>query len=113
MAKKQLLVTVSDYHLDDNGAESLDAILAMGVFDLDVDIYFTGQGIQQVLLSQPALPNGKNLAKQWASAPIYGLDNLWVCQSSHTQYNGGELIAEATIINSAPKPADYKFHLSF
>lgn len=113
LANKHLLVTISDYQLDHNGAESLDAVLAMAVFDLDVDIFFTGHGVKQVLKDQDALPNGKLLSKQWASASIYGIENLWVCSDSYADNSCSELIMGTEIIEAAPNPNDYKFHLSF
>ena len=113
MASKHLLVTISDYQLDHNGAESLDAVLAMAVFDLDVDIFFTGHGVKQVLKNQDALPNGKLLGKQWASASIYGIENLWVCGKSYADNGSGDLVMGTEIIDTLPNPEDYKFHLTF
>lgn len=63
--------------------ETLDIALAGGAFDLPVSLLWQGEGVYQLLTGQqPDALQQKNLQAQLGSLPLFGIEQLYVCQAS-------------------------------
>lgn len=63
--------------------ETLDIALAGGAFDLPVSLLWQGEGVYQLLTGQqPDVLQQKNLQAQLGSLPLFGIEQLYVCQNS-------------------------------
>lgn len=63
--------------------ETLDIALAGGAFDLPVSLLWQGEGVYQLLTGQqPDALQQKNLQAQLGSLPLFGIEQLYVCQDS-------------------------------
>lgn len=63
--------------------ETLDIALAGGAFDLPVSLLWQGEGVYQLLTGQqPDALQQKNLQAQLGSLPLFGIEQLYVCQGS-------------------------------
>lgn len=59
--------------------EALDACFAAAVFDINVCVLLLGNNVAQVRRSDAIDPiTGKNLSRQWASAELYDIDQIYV-----------------------------------
>ncbi len=98
----RVLAVITKTDTESNSLESLDAIFACAVFDINVSVLFMGSAIYQ-LIKKPQTQE-KTLSKQWASAPMYDIDNLWVIAEDLAIQNLQieQLINEVKLINQAP-----------
>jgi len=101
-----VLIVVSSFTPSTTVCETIDAALAFAIFDIDIDVYFTKNGVSQLDLNAPAFNEGKILAKQWRSAEIYGVRSLLVDAASTAPNQN--LIDEAVITNHMPDSSNYK-----
>ncbi len=61
--------------------EGLDALLAAAVYEQEIAVLFLNDGVFQLLQEQESR-FGKNHGKMLAALPIYGVDRIYVHQSS-------------------------------
>ena len=101
-----VLIVVSGFTPTTTVCETVDAVLAFAIFDIDIDVYFTDQGVSQIDLNAPAFNEGKILAKQWRSAEIYGVRSLLVDEASKAPDQN--LIDEIVITDRMPDSSNYK-----
>lgn len=65
--------------------EGVEALLACAAFDLQPSVMFIDQGVLQ-LLPQGEAPGSKNLNKMLQALELYGVEGIYVCQSSLSQF---------------------------
>lgn len=66
--------------------EALDLALAAGAFDLPIALLFLDDGVLQLLSQQsPALVQQKDLGANLQALPLFGVENLYLCQHSLQQ----------------------------
>lgn len=63
--------------------ETLEVVLAAGIYGLSPTVFFIGDGVFQRLKGQSTQTTGqKNLAKQMAALDFYGIEHCVVCEKS-------------------------------
>ncbi len=63
--------------------ESLDMALIFGSFEQSVGLFFTGDGVYQLLKQQHAARlSAKDLTKTFAALPFYDIEDIYVCESA-------------------------------
>jgi tRNA 2-thiouridine synthesizing protein C len=78
---------------------SIDVALAAAAFDQPVDVLFIGDGVLQLLPDQAShLLGVKNLGRQLASLPLYGINRVFVEEAAVTRFNMN--LAEAPVDTS-------------
>lgn len=80
--------------------ESLDIAMIAGTFGQDISLFFTGDGVFQLLQGQnPELKGIKSLSKMMKSLVFFDIENLYVCE--HSMQERG-LVLEDMCINVSP-----------
>ena len=94
--------------------ESLDAVFAVAVFDVPLDVWFCGAAIGQLRTDSPVYCGNKSLAKQWQAAELYGIKQLLVTAADLQQQNlnKAQLIEGVTVLDKIPELAAYQRLLS-
>ena len=64
--------------------ESLDAILAASVYEQALSVLFLDDGVFQLARQQTTLEQ-KNISKLLSAFSLYGIDEVFICQSSLKQ----------------------------
>jgi len=78
-----LLVNQSAPYSSAQARESLDVALSAAAFEIPVSVLFIEDCCYQLLQNQQAEKiNGKQLTRMFGAFPIYGIDNLYVCEHS-------------------------------
>lgn len=73
--------------------ETLEAIMSLGLFDVEHRVVFFEAGLSWVLAHQN--PKGhKSLEKQLSAMPLYGCDQLYYCQEHAQQLMPNQLLNE-------------------
>lgn len=82
--KKKLLIVQTKAPFGSSSIqESLDLVLAAGTFDQDVSLLIEGDACFQLLSNQmTSIIGRKNTSKMLNALPIYGIDNIFVCEES-------------------------------
>lgn len=70
--------------------ENLDMALAMGVFDLDVSMLFTGKSALCWLESNAQLIGKKNISAQLKALPLYGIESIFMQRQDLATYQISE-----------------------
>ncbi|WP_444922735.1 sulfurtransferase complex subunit TusC [Microbulbifer sp. DLAB2-AF] len=66
--------------------EGIEAVLASAAMEQDVDLLFLGDGVFQLLGNQaPEAIEQKNLYRNLMALPMFGVEQLYVCQHSLEQ----------------------------
>lgn len=80
---KLLLINRRGPAQGNNAREALDIALAYAVFDIEVALYFTDDGVFQLLEGQEAeLVGKKSLNKQMQALPLYDIDKIYVDETA-------------------------------
>lgn len=84
-------------HTTAKGREGLDALLAASAYCEEIDVFFIGAGVTQLI---PAQDPEKILSRDYISAfkllDLYDINNIYTCQSSLLDYqiNSDDLLIE-------------------
>ena len=101
---KNILVVCSQAPSRGNLArEALDAAFAVAAFEQSVSIYFSGEGVWQLLATQQTnLTTGKAINSSWKAASLYDIVNLYVSSEelAKRNINTDELIEGISVINA-------------
>jgi tRNA 2-thiouridine synthesizing protein C len=101
---KNILVVCSQAPSKGNLArEALDAAFAVAAFEQSVCIYFSGEGVWQLLATQQKnLTTGKAINSSWKAASLYDIVNLYVSgeELAKRNINADELIEGISVINA-------------
>ncbi|MFQ3322437.1 MAG: tRNA 2-thiouridine synthesizing protein C [Pseudomonadales bacterium] len=101
---KKILVVCSQAPAKGNLArEALDTAFAVAAFDQSVCVYFSGEGVWQLLAAeQTNLTTGKAINSSWNAASLYEIDKLYVTAEELAKrcINADELIAGISIISA-------------
>ncbi|QFT54669.1 sulfurtransferase complex subunit TusC [Microbulbifer sp. THAF38] len=100
--------------------EGIEAVLASAAMEQEIDLLFLGDGIFQLLDNQaPEAIEQKSLRRNLMALPMFGVEQLYVCQRSLEERGiGPDLIqipgAEVTLVgNPGELIAPYQCVLSF
>jgi tRNA 2-thiouridine synthesizing protein C len=101
---KKILVVCSQAPSKGNLArEALDAAFAVAAFEQSVCIYFSGEGVWQLLAAQQTnLTTGKAINSSWKAASLYDIVKLYVSDEelAKRNINADELIEGISVINA-------------
>lgn len=62
--------------------EASELALALTAFEMPVQLFFVGLGVTWLIDQQARKPNGKAANKVIAALPMYGVEQVFCCQSS-------------------------------
>jgi|TARA_B110000977_G_scaffold50648_1_gene68796 tRNA 2-thiouridine synthesizing protein C len=100
---KRILVVCSQAPNRGNLArEALDTAFAVAAFEQSVCIYFSGEGVWQLLAAQQTnLTTGKAINSSWKAASLYDIVKLYVSaeELAKRNINADELIEGISVIN--------------
>ena len=100
---KRILVVCSQAPNRGNLArEALDTAFAVAAFEQSVCIYFSGEGVWQLLAAQQTnLTAGKAINSSWKAASLYDIVKLYVSDEelAKRNINADELIEGISVIN--------------
>ncbi|NRA62442.1 MAG: sulfurtransferase complex subunit TusC [Psychrobium sp.] len=83
-----------------NYRESLDMLLANASYDRPVALFFTGDGLYQLMPhTNAALSGNKDLSKTYGLLEMYDVEQVYFCQASLTQRN---IAAAQLIVDGEP-----------
>ena len=80
-----LFIFTQPPHNNPLAREGVEALLACAAFDQQPEVMFIDQGVLQ-LIPQADIPGVKNLNKMVQALEIYGVESIYVCQNSLTQF---------------------------
>lgn len=89
-------------HASAKGREGLDALLAASAYCDDIDVFFIGAGVTQLLKNQqPAHILSRDYIAAFKLLELYDIDNVYVCQSSLLGYQivPENLVIEASLLS--------------
>ena len=74
-------------HSTAKGREGLDALLATSAYSENIDVFFIGAGVTQLLLNQdPEQVLSRDYTAAFKLLELYDIENIYVCESSLEQY---------------------------
>ena len=83
MAKSMLIISRQAPWSGLTAREALDIALAGGAFDLPIALLFMDDGVFQLAPDQlPTSVQQKNLTANLQALPLFGIEELYVCQAS-------------------------------
>jgi tRNA 2-thiouridine synthesizing protein C len=88
--------------------EALEAALVAGVFDQQVSVLFSGDGVWQLVSGQDGAILGRRTVGKVAQAlPDYDISSLYVCAESLTQRHleSEDLVLPVTVLDAAEQSA--------
>jgi tRNA 2-thiouridine synthesizing protein C len=101
---KKILVVCSQAPSRGNLArEALDTAFAVAAFEQSVSVYFSGEGVWQLLAAeQTNLITGKAINSSWQAASLYEINKLYVTaeELAKRQINADELIEGISVISA-------------
>ncbi|MFH0257663.1 sulfurtransferase complex subunit TusC [Vibrio rumoiensis] len=89
-------------HSSAKGREGLDALLAASAYCDDIDVFFIGAGITQLLKEQhPSNILSRDYIAAFKLLELYDIENVFVCQSSLLDYQitPENLLIETTLLS--------------
>lgn len=100
MSRSLLIISRQAPWAGTSAREALDLALAAGAFDLPIALLFLDDGVLQLLSRQSStLLQQKDLGANLQALPLFGVENLYLCQHSLQQrgfnHKDLELAAEA------------------
>ncbi|WP_299016782.1 sulfurtransferase complex subunit TusC [uncultured Photobacterium sp.] len=70
-------------HGTSSGREGLDAVLATSAYSEDINVFFVGDGVLQLLKAQqPELILCRDYIATFKMLELYDIENVYVCQQS-------------------------------
>lgn len=101
---KKILVVCSQAPNRGNLArEALDTAFAAAAFEQSVSVYFSGEGLWQLLATeQTNLTTGKAVNSSWQAASLYEINKLYVAEEELAKrlINADELIEGISVISA-------------
>lgn len=89
----QLIIIKSAPYAGRQSHEIVEAVMSLGLFDVEHRVVFFEQGIRWLLPGQQ--PEGhKSLEKQLSALPMYGSEALFYCHEHAQALIGGRAISE-------------------
>ncbi|MBD1573024.1 sulfurtransferase complex subunit TusC [Vibrio sp. S17_S38] len=87
-------------HTTAKGREGLDALLATSVYSENIDVFFIGAGVTQLLLNQdPEQVLSRDYTAAFKLLELYDIENIYVCELSLKHY---EITPSALMIPVIP-----------
>lgn len=75
-------------HVSAQGREGLDALLATSAFSDDLQVFFVGDGVLQLLKAQDTSAlKTKNYIQAFGLLELYDVETIYVCQQSLDKFN--------------------------
>lgn len=93
----------SSPHSTTKGREGLDAILAASAYSEDIQIFFIGDGVFQLLKNQqPEVVLSRDYIAGFKMLSLYDLDEVFVCETalSNRGLRGENLLIDVDIIEN-------------
>ncbi|MXY04627.1 MAG: sulfurtransferase complex subunit TusC [Gammaproteobacteria bacterium] len=91
MAKRILFLLNRAPYGSSYALEAIEAILVAGVFDQEVSVLFTGDGLYQLLDEQDGgAVGGRTVGKMLGAVPEYGVTDLFACRPSAERLGLGD-----------------------
>ena len=80
--------------------ESLELAMAIAAFDQEVSLLFKNAGILQLLKHPEPNPlQHKAFTNAYSAINLFGITNVYVCQTSLYEYKNAELIMQPLIVS--------------
>ena len=80
--KRYAIVNTSSTFNKFNAKEALDAALILASYEMDVSLFFIGDGVYQTQASQnPELVNGKDFISSFKALGFYDIDNIYISKA--------------------------------
>ena len=96
MKRKLLFILSTAPYGTSLAAEALDAVLIAGVFEQDVTLYYTGDGVYQLLKNQSPLQlSTRNQGKASRALPEYDINRIYV--DAETLENTGLTLSDLVL----------------
>lgn len=89
-------------HIHAKGREGLDAILSTSAYTEQIQLFFVGDGVLQLLKHQNVEQlKTKNYIKAFNLLELYDVENIYICQSSLEKYGYGleDLVIKAQLLS--------------
>lgn len=102
-SKRYALINTSSTFDDIKGKESLDAALILASYEMDVSLFFIGNGVYQTLVQQPKDINAKDYVATFKALEFYDIESIYICEESLQERS---LPLAANIPNSTIIPSD-------
>lgn len=102
-----------------SGREGLDAVLATSALNEDIGVFFSDDGVYQLLVAQdPSVILGRHHAPTFGLLELYDVEQVYLCQRSLSErgITAAELIIDAQVLAPAEWQqtlAAYQVRLSF
>lgn len=98
--KKYLIIMQQDPYANSLALEGLEFALALCAFNQQVSLLFQGPGIVQLLKQQdPKKIVAKDFTKVYAGLNLFGIDTIYVDQTSMQLYKPTDLVVLPQIMN--------------
>ncbi|MGF1713406.1 sulfurtransferase complex subunit TusC [Photobacterium chitinilyticum] len=91
-------------HGNSSGREGLDAVLATSAYSEDLNVFFIGDGVFQLLNNQqPGAVLCRDYIATFKMLALYDIENIYVCEQSLLErcIDSNELVIEAELLNQA------------
>lgn len=95
--KKYAIINTSSTFDDIRGKEALDAALILGSYEMEVSLFFIGDGVYQTLPHAPKSIKAKDYVSTFKALEFYDIESIYVCEESLQQRR---LPSEINIPNS-------------
>ncbi|WOH38362.1 sulfurtransferase complex subunit TusC [Thalassotalea fonticola] len=80
--KKYAIVNTSSTFDKFNAKEALDAALILASYEMDVSLFFIGDGVYQSQANQnPELVNGKDFISSFKALGFYDIDDIYISEA--------------------------------
>lgn len=87
-------------HSTAKGREGLDALLATSAYSENIDVFFIGAGVTQLLLNQdPEQVLSRDYTAAFKLLELYDIENIYVCELSLKHY---KITSSALVIPVIP-----------
>lgn len=95
--KKYAIINTSSTFDDIKGKEALDAALILGSYEMEIGLFFIGDGVYQTLPHDSKMIKAKDYVSTFKALEFYDIEAIYVCEESLQQRH---LPSEINIPNS-------------
>lgn len=89
-------------HSNAQGREGLDALLAASAYCEEIDVFFIGAGVTQLISEQqPDKIQMRDYISAFKLLDLYDIDQVFVCESALQEYqlNADQLVIDAQVLS--------------
>ncbi len=109
--KKYLIIMKHGPYENSLALEGLELALTIAAFNQDVSLLFQGAGVLQLLQNQKPDPlKYKDFTKAYTGLNLFDITNIYICQTSLSEYHNPALIIQPQIANDLKIAALIKNH---